>query len=96
MCLPTDYLTLASNDYFVESLGELSSFIEANSCDIIIAGDFNVDFAHHNSNHRLLLSLMDYFNLCSVDHTSSFSSSLAVQLPMKEMMVMLGHGLIIF
>ena len=44
--LPTDYGTLESNDAFLDCLCELDGFISAQSFDnILICGDFNVDFS---------------------------------------------------
>ena len=51
--LPTDYGTSDSCNSFSESLAELEGFVSSHSYDnLIICGDFNVDFSHsgHNCN----------------------------------------------
>ena len=54
--LPTDYSTEASHLAFSESLCELDGFISAEHFDsVIIAGDFNVAFAHTGANNSKLL-----------------------------------------
>ena len=45
--LPTNYGSSQSHDLYLEVLGELKGFIEAQVFDkVIVAGDFNVDFNH--------------------------------------------------
>lgn len=71
--LPTDYGSVSSHDYFTETVGELCGFVDSLQYDnLIIAGDFNVDFTRPGVNCSLLLSCMDDLGLCSVD-TSSYS-----------------------
>ena len=53
-----------SNSAFLDCLGELEGFISMQSFDnIIIGGDFNVDFSRDNHNHNLLLNFMLQNNL---------------------------------
>ena len=66
--LPTDYGTSDSNNSFLETLSELEGFISSNPYDnVIIFGDFNVDFSRpgHNSSH--LTSFMHDYGLVCAD-----------------------------
>ena len=66
--LPTDYSTAASHSAFSESLCELHGLILAEHFDnIIIAGDFNVDFSRPGPNCSNLSTFMLSNNLISVD-----------------------------
>ena len=66
--LPTDYSNAASQLAFSESLCELNGLISAEHFDdIIIAGDFNVDFARSGPNCSNLSDFMSSNNLVSVD-----------------------------
>ena len=66
--LPTNYGTTQSYDQYLESLGELKGFIDSQVFDnIIIAGDFNVDFNHHSTSSEYLIRFMNDLQLCAVD-----------------------------
>ncbi len=66
--LPTDYGRSSSNDEFLFTLDELEGFVSSQQFDsLLIAGDFYVDFARSCVNTGHLLSLMEDFNLKSVD-----------------------------
>ena len=70
--LPTDYGTSDSNNAFLEALCELEGFIAAQSFDnLVISGDFNVDFSRNTHNCNLLLSFMHKHNLVCADTSSS-------------------------
>ena len=61
-----------SNSAFLNCLGELEGFISMQSFDnIIIGGDFNVDFSRDNHNHNLLLNFMLQNNLARADSSSN-------------------------
>ena len=69
--LPTDNSTAASHSAFSESLCELHGLILAEHFDnIIIAGDFNVDFSRPGPNCSNLSTFMLSKNLISVDQMS--------------------------
>ena len=70
--LPTNYGTALSDNLFREALAEIRGFL--NSCqydNVVIAGDFNVDFNHSSNPLVNLKSFMSELNLCIVDLTSS-------------------------
>ena len=70
--LSTDYSTPESNNSFLETLAELEGFISSYSYDnLILCGNFNVDFDRggHNANH--LLSFMRDLNLVRADLCSN-------------------------
>ena len=70
--LPTDYGTLDSNNAFLESLGKLDGFISTQSFDnLIICGDFNVDFSRDNHNCYHLKAFMHSHNLTRADICSN-------------------------
>ena len=69
--LPTDYSTVASHSAFSESLCELHGIISAEN--VIIAGDFNVDFSRPGPNCCNLSAFMLSNNLISVDQISSIN-----------------------
>ena len=57
-----------SEQLYRESLAELKGFVDSQSFDnLIIAGDFNVDFHTSSSRRDLLLTFMTETNLCAVD-----------------------------
>ena len=59
---------------YLESLGELKGFIDSQVFDnIIIAGDFNVDFNHHSTSSEYLIRFMDDLQLCAVDVLSCYN-----------------------
>ena len=65
--LPTDYSTVASHSAFSESRCELHGLISAEHLDnVIIAGDFNVDFSRPGPNCSNLSAFMLSNNLISV------------------------------
>ena len=67
--LPTDYNTCDSNNAFLETVAELDGFISSQSYDnIIICGDFNVDFSCGGHNFHLF---MCEHGLVSADRKSS-------------------------
>ena len=67
--LPTDYGTSDSNQAFLDSITELKGFISAQSFDnLIICGDFNVDFSRHSYNRTNLEQLMSSTNLVRTDN----------------------------
>ena len=58
--LPTNYGSSPSHDLYLEVLGELKGFIEAQVFDkVIVAGDFNVDFNHPSIACAYLQALMN-------------------------------------
>ena len=66
--LPTNYGTSQSHNLYLEVLGELKGFIDTQVFDnIIIAGDFNVDFSHPGVTCAYLHTLMNDLQLCAVD-----------------------------
>ena len=66
--LPTNYGSSQSHDLYLEVLGELKGFIEAQVFDkVIVAGDFNVDFNHPSITCAYLQALMNDLQLCAVD-----------------------------
>ena len=66
--LPTDYGNLDSQDWFAESLNELRGFIDSQSYDnMIVAGDFNVDFTRLSVNRDVLLSFVSDLDLSIED-----------------------------
>ena len=70
--LPTDYNTCGSNNAFLETVAELDGFISSQLYDnIIICGDFNVDFSRGGHNFRHLDSFMCEHGLVSADRNSS-------------------------
>ena len=63
--LPTEYATSSSHDDF---LYELEGFINSQLFNsLLIAGDFNVDFARCSSNTSQLTQFLEEFDLVSVD-----------------------------
>ena len=60
-----------SEQLYRESLAELKGFVDSQSLkhfdNLIIAGDFNVDFHTSSSQRDLLLTFMTETNLCAVD-----------------------------
>ena len=61
-----------SNSVFLDCLGELEGFISMQSFDnIIIGGDFNVDFSRDNHNRNFLLSFMLQNNFARADSSSN-------------------------
>ena len=72
--LPTNYNTDDSNNAFLESIAELDGFISAQSFDnLIICGDFNVDFSHNNNNCVVLSDPMCTYDLIRAASNSSIS-----------------------
>ena len=69
--LSTNYGSSQSHDLYLEVLGELKGFIEAQVFDVfdkvIVAGDFNVDFNHPSITCAYLQALMNDPQLCAVD-----------------------------
>ena len=66
--LPTDYGTSDSRNSFSESLAELEGFVSSHPYDnLIICGDFNVDFCRGGHNCSSLISFMHDFNLVRTD-----------------------------
>jgi len=65
--LPTN--NLSSQDLYRETLAELCGFLDSHSFDnLVIAGDFNVDFSKSSSIHHALLSdFIENLDLHSVD-----------------------------
>ena len=69
---PTDYGTPDSDAAFLECLGELDGFISAQPYDnLIICGDFNVDFSRSTHNSIHLLDFMTDHNLVRADSSSN-------------------------
>ena len=69
--LPTDYGTLDSNNAFTETLAELDGFLLSHSYDnIIICGDFNVDFNRGGRNCEHPRSFMHEHNFVCADMNS--------------------------
>ena len=67
--LPTDYGT---NNAYLESLCELEGFISTHPFDnLIICGDFNVDFSRNSHNCRNLNLFMQNLNLVCPDLSSN-------------------------
>ena len=72
--LPTNYNTDNSDNLFLETIAELDSFISAQSFDnLILCGDFNIDFSRRNNNCILLSDLMSAHNLVRADLNSNIS-----------------------
>ena len=70
--LPTDYGNQDSQDRFAESLNELSGFIDSQSYDnMIIAGDFDVDFTRLSVNRDVLLTFISDLDLSIADMCDS-------------------------
>ena len=67
--LPSNYGTQKSNDLFRETIAELHGFLDACTYDnLLVAGDFNVDFDHQSSsNYALLQAFMQEFYLYATD-----------------------------
>ncbi len=66
--MPTDYGNTDSRDEFLFTLGELSGFIESQSFNnLLIVGDFNVDFDRGGANAQLLSTFMDDLHITPVD-----------------------------
>ena len=73
--LPTNYGTSQSHNLYLEVLGELKGFIDTQVFDnIIIAGDFNVDFSHPGVTCAYLHTLMNDLRLCAVDVFTCFNT----------------------
>ena len=70
--MPTFY-DPSSCDNYLNVLGELEAFIGSNHCDIVIVGDFNVDFDRGGLFAKLLKDFMIELDLCVCD--LGFSSS---------------------
>ena len=71
--LPTNYNSSQSNDYFLETIGELKGYVNSMFFDnLIIAGDFNVDFSRSNVTNRYLNSFMSNLNLVASDVQPKF------------------------
>ena len=71
--LPTNYNSSQSNDYFLETIGELKGYVNSMFFDnLIIAGDFNVDFSRSNVTNRYLNSFMSDLNLVASDVQPKF------------------------
>ena len=66
--LPTNYGTHDSDDLFQQTLSEISGFLDSCCYDnVIIAGDFNVDFKRNSSFLSHLQLFMSDLNLTAVD-----------------------------
>ena len=66
--LPTDYGTVVTNNAFLGCLGELDGFISTQPFDnIIICGNFNVDFSRNSHNCHQLVDFMNTHNLVRAD-----------------------------
>ena len=66
--LPTDYVMSSSRDDFLYVISELEGFINSQPFNsLLIAGDFNVDFARSTPNTSQLIQFMEEFDLASVD-----------------------------
>ena len=66
--LPTDYVMSSSCDDFLYVISELEGFINSQPFNsLLIAGDFNVDFARSTPNTSQLIQFMEEFDLASVD-----------------------------
>ena len=71
--LPTNYNSSQSNDSFLETIGELKGYVNSMFFDnLIIAGDFNVDFSRSNVTNRYLNSFMSDLNLVASDVQPKF------------------------
>ena len=69
--MPTDYGTVDSYNAYLETLSELEGFISNQTFDnLIICGDFNVDFTRANRHCNILSSFMHSFNLVQADINS--------------------------
>ena len=65
---PTDYATSSSRDDFLYVISELKGFINSQPFNsLLIAGDFNIDFARSSPNTSQLIQFMEEFDLVSVD-----------------------------
>ena len=85
---PTNYGTSQSADLYRETLAEIRGFLDSCQYDnVIIAGDFNVDFNHPSNSPVYLQSFTSELNLCAVDLNSSH-----INTPMNEIMVQLDLG----
>ena len=70
--LPTNYGTIHSDNIFRETLAEIRGFLDSCQYDnVVIAGDFNVDFTQSSNPLSYLKSFMLELNLCAVDLASS-------------------------
>ena len=70
---PTDYRSPSSDGDFLTTLGELEGFINSQSFDnMVIGGDFNVDFDKPSFRKSSLTTFMDDHNNVAVD--TSFRS----------------------
>lgn len=70
--LPTDYGTLDSENAYVDALGELDGFSSSQSYDnLILCGDFNVDFSRTSHNSAHLHRFMFAHDLVATDLNSS-------------------------
>ncbi len=68
MYLPTNYGTSASHDKFLYSLRELDGFIDCHQFDnLLIGGDFNVDFSQTSTHSTHLNGFMCDQSLSSAD-----------------------------
>ena len=66
--LPTNYATVESTNLYRETVAELSGFLESCIFDnLVVVGDFNVDFSCTSPSSCILQSFMESFNLHSVD-----------------------------
>ena len=64
---PADYGTSDSNNEFLDTIAELEGFLSSHEYDnVIICGDFNVDFCRPGHNHDHLMSFMRDYNLTSL------------------------------
>lgn len=65
---PTNYGTTQANNLFLETICELRGFIDSYTSDnVVIVGDFNVDFQRVSFFRTQLQSLMSELNLNAVD-----------------------------
>ena len=72
MYFPADYGTSDSNNEFLDTIAELEGFLSSHEYDnVIICGDFNVDFCRPGHNHDHLMSFMRDYNLICADLNSS-------------------------
>ena len=89
--LPTDYGTSDSRNSFSESLAELEGFVSSHPYDnLIICGDFNVDFSRGGHNCSSLTSFMHDFNLVRTDVNTNLTIHIGV------MTIHPFHGLTMF
>ena len=76
---PTNYNTEASDARFNETLAELEAFLQTVSYDdLIISGDFNVDFRNKISRTEALKEFMLNYNLICSDEILTFHIHTAV------------------